>query len=119
MRTTTGLVILVRGLPGVGKSTVADMLRARLAPAVRVNEDTIRYLALPRDFTDVTVIRAQFACADLAKSYALSGAAAIIDGVMADRDVVGVTVPGVHCHCRSQRHAASKWRARQPGPASR
>ncbi|MGI9001653.1 MAG: histidine phosphatase family protein [Pseudonocardia sp.] len=92
MGTDTGLVVLLRGLPGVGKSTVANLLRDRLAPAVRVNEDTVRYLALPRDLTDETVVRAQLACADLARAYAVTGANAIIDGVLGDRAVVEAMV---------------------------
>ena len=87
-----GQVIILRGLPGVGKSTVADALRDRLRPAVRVNEDTIRYLALPRDLTDESVGRAQNACAELARVYAASGATAIIDGVLADRTSVEAIV---------------------------
>lgn len=83
-----GQVIILRGLPGVGKSTVADILRDKLRPAVRVNEDTIRYLALPRDLSDDSVVRAQNADAELARAYATSGATAIIDGVLADRTVI-------------------------------
>ncbi|MGH3936175.1 MAG: histidine phosphatase family protein [Pseudonocardiaceae bacterium] len=92
MSTDTGLVVLLRGLPGVGKSTVADLLRDRLAPAVRVNEDTMRYLALPRDLTTESIARAQLACADLARAYAVTGATAIIDGVLDDRAVVEAMV---------------------------
>ncbi|MGH3941047.1 MAG: histidine phosphatase family protein [Pseudonocardiaceae bacterium] len=92
MGTDTGLVVLLRGLPGVGKSTVANLLRDRLAPAVRVNEDTMRYLALPRDLTVESVVRAQFACADLARAYAVTGANAIVDGVLGDRAVVEAMV---------------------------
>jgi broad specificity phosphatase PhoE/predicted kinase len=88
MGTDSGLVVILRGLPGVGKSTVANLLRDRLSPAVRINEDTVRYLALPRDLTTEGVVRAQMACADLAKAYATSGAAAIIDGVLSDHSVV-------------------------------
>lgn len=76
----------------MGKSTVADVLRDRLRPAVRVNEDTIRYLALPRDLTDDSVVRAQTAGAELARAYAASGATAIIDGVLAGRTVVEAIV---------------------------
>lgn len=92
MGTDTGLVVLLRGLPGVGKSTVANLLRDRLAPAVRINEDTMRYLALPRDLTTESVVRAELACADLARAYAVTGANAIVDGVFDDRAVVEAMV---------------------------
>ncbi|MGH3568272.1 MAG: histidine phosphatase family protein [Pseudonocardia sp.] len=92
MGADAGLVVLLRGLPGVGKSTVANLLRDRLAPAVRVNEDTVRYLALPRDLTTESIVRAQLACADLARAYAVTGANAIIDGVFDDRAVVEAMV---------------------------
>jgi probable phosphoglycerate mutase len=74
----------LRGLPGIGKTTVAALLRNRLAPAVRVSVDTIRYLAQPRDLGDGTVHAGEAASAALARSYAMAGYTAIVDGVFAD-----------------------------------
>jgi broad specificity phosphatase PhoE/chloramphenicol 3-O-phosphotransferase len=86
-------VILIRGLPGVGKTTIAALLRDRLQPAVLISVDTIRYLAVPRDLTDLTVGRAELACAALARGYAEQGVTAIVEGVMADTEVL-VTMVG-------------------------
>lgn len=81
-------VILLRGLPGIGKTTVAALLRDRLAPAVRVSVDTIRYLARPRDLSDMTVHAGEAASAALAESYAMDGFTVILEGVFADIDTL-------------------------------
>jgi broad specificity phosphatase PhoE/predicted kinase len=81
-------LIIIRGLPGVGKTTVSAVLRDRLAPAVRISIDTIRYLAWPRDLTLATISKAEIAAADLAISYVRQGATAIVEGVMTDRIVL-------------------------------
>lgn len=81
-------LIVLRGLPGVGKTTVAAVLRDRLAPAVRISVDTIRYLAWPRDLSLATISKAEIAAADLAISYVRQGATAIVEGVMADQTVL-------------------------------
>jgi broad specificity phosphatase PhoE/predicted kinase len=81
-------LIILRGLPGVGKTTVSAVLRDRLAPAVRVSVDTIRYLAWPRDLSLDTISKAEIAATDLAISYVQQGATAIVEGVMADRTVL-------------------------------
>lgn len=79
-----GTVILLRGLPGIGKTTVSAILRDRLAPAVRVSVDTIRYLARPRDLTDETIHLGEAAAAAVAETYAAEGFTAIVDGVFAE-----------------------------------
>lgn len=81
-------LIIIRGLPGVGKTTVSAVLRDRLAPAVRISIDTIRYLAWPRDLSLATISQAEIAAADLAISYVRQGTTAIVEGVMADRIVL-------------------------------
>lgn len=81
-------LIIIRGLPGVGKTTVSALLRDRLAPAVRISIDTIRYLAWPRDLSLATISKAEIAAADLAISYFRQGASAIVEGVIADQIVL-------------------------------
>ncbi len=81
-------VVIIRGLPGVGKTSISSLLRDWLQPAVLVSVDTIRYLALPRDLTDVTIGRAELACASLARGYAEQGVTAIVEGVLADTEIV-------------------------------
>ncbi|MGL4340598.1 MAG: AAA family ATPase [Rhodoglobus sp.] len=76
--------ILIRGLPGTGKTTTAALLRDALTPSVRVSQDAIRYLAQPRDFTQFTLEASERACFDLAQSYFLSGFLPVIDGVFED-----------------------------------
>jgi broad specificity phosphatase PhoE/predicted kinase len=87
-----GIVVVLRGLPGVGKTTIAALIRDRLAPAVRVNIDTIRYLAMPRLLDTATIAQGELAAAELARSYAEQGVNAIIDGVMLEPDTLGSVV---------------------------
>ena len=53
-------------------------------PAVRVSNDSVRYMAQPRDFTSFTLEASERACLDLAISYCDSGFLPILDGVYAD-----------------------------------
>lgn len=78
------LAVLIRGLPGTGKTTTAALLRDVLAPSVRVSNDSVRYLAHPRDFTEFTLAASEIACLDLALSYCDSGFLPIVDGVFED-----------------------------------
>ncbi|WJK33728.1 histidine phosphatase family protein [Solwaraspora sp. WMMA2065] len=76
--------LLLRGLPGTGKTTTAALLRNALNPAVRVSNDSVRYMAQPRDFAAFTLDASERACFDLALSYHDSGFTPIVDGVFED-----------------------------------
>ncbi|WP_173019452.1 histidine phosphatase family protein [Streptomyces alkaliphilus] len=78
------VALLLRGLPNSGKTTTAALLRNRLAPAVRVSNDSVRYMAQPRDFREFTIEASEVGCLDLAISYVESGFTAVIDGVFED-----------------------------------
>ncbi|MFD7668418.1 histidine phosphatase family protein [Streptomyces sp. NPDC059788] len=80
------IALLLRGLPGTGKTTTAALLRNALVPSVRVSNDSVRYMAQPRDFSDFTLKASEAACVDLAVSYLDSGFTAVIDGVYEDID---------------------------------
>lgn len=80
------IAVLIRGLPGTGKSTTAALLRDALPPSVRVSNDSVRYMAQPRDFTAFTLEASERACIDLALSYDDSGFLPILDGVYEDTD---------------------------------
>ena len=59
------MAILLRGLPGSGKTTTAALLRDALSPSVRVSDDSVRYMAHPRDFTALTLEASERACIKL------------------------------------------------------
>lgn len=80
--------VLIRGLPGTGKTTTAALLRDVLNPAVRVSNDSVRYMAQPRDFTTFTLEASERACLDLAISYCDSGFLPILDGVYEDTELL-------------------------------
>lgn len=76
-------VVILRGLPGVGKTSVAVALRERLTPCVRLNVDTLRYFVSPRQLTGDQLLAAKLAAARMAVEYARLGTHAIIDSVFA------------------------------------
>ncbi|QQQ79205.1 histidine phosphatase family protein [Saccharothrix sp. 6-C] len=78
--------VLIRGLPGTGKTTTTALLRDALPPSVRVSNDSVRYMAHPRDFTAFTLEASELACLDLALSYCDSGFLPVVDGVFEDVD---------------------------------
>ncbi|MYU51722.1 MULTISPECIES: histidine phosphatase family protein [Streptomyces] len=80
------IALLLRGLPGSGKTTTAALLRDSLVPAVRISNDSVRYMARPRDFSDFTLVASELGCLDLALSYLDSGFTPVIDGVFEDVD---------------------------------
>jgi len=84
--------VILRGVPGVGKTSVALGLRERLSPAIRLSIDTIRYFATPRQLTDAQLLAAKRGAAHLAVEYARIGMLPIIDSVFEDRLVLGETV---------------------------
>lgn len=89
-------VVLLRGLPGIGKTTVAAMLRERTVPSVRVSVDTVRYFAAPRDLSEKTIEAAERAAAALAMSYAGDGFTAFVEGVFANLDTVNAITGELH-----------------------
>ncbi|MFI9081880.1 histidine phosphatase family protein [Streptomyces sioyaensis] len=84
MASMNNIALLLRGLPGIGKTTTASLLRNALLPAVRVSNDSVRYMAQPRDFSGFTLKASEAACIDLAVSYLDSGFTPVIDGVFDD-----------------------------------
>lgn len=79
-------IILLRGVPGAGKSTTSALIRDALQPAVRVSNDDIRYLAKPRDFSAFTLTTSEDACIELAATYVERGFNAVVDGVFYDTE---------------------------------
>lgn len=95
------VAVLVRGLPGTGKTTTAALVRDALPPSVRVSNDSVRYMAHPRDFSAFTVEASELACMDLALSYCESGFVPVIDGVFTDVDfLAGQVVRFARRGCR-------------------
>ncbi|MGL5262998.1 MAG: hypothetical protein ACRDAI_00215, partial [Candidatus Rhabdochlamydia sp.] len=44
-------ILILRGPPASGKTSVSLILRHKLSPAVRLSIDVLRYLVTPRDFS--------------------------------------------------------------------
>ncbi|MGW4250393.1 histidine phosphatase family protein [Streptomyces californicus] len=82
----SSFALLLRGLPNSGKTTTAALLRNALKPSVRISNDSVRYMAQPRDFSDFTLVASELGCLDLASSYLESGFVPVIDGVFEDVD---------------------------------
>ena len=82
------MIILLRGVPGTGKTTTSALIRDRLIPAVRVCNDDIRYLAAPRDFSAFSLGTSEEACFALASTYAHNGLTPVIDGVFEDIEML-------------------------------
>lgn len=55
-----------------------------MPPSVRVSDDSVRYMAHPKDFTAFTLEASKIACMELALSYCDSGFLPILDGVFED-----------------------------------
>ncbi len=85
-----GTALLLRGLPGAGKTTTAVLLRKTLVPSVEVSNDSVRYMARPHDFTSFTIRASELACVEFALSYLESGFTPVIDGVFHDLDFLEV-----------------------------
>ncbi len=77
-------LIVLRGPPACGKTTVAHLLRERLAPAIRLSVDALRYLGLPRVLTPEDLRAAEAGAVDLALRELGRGRTAIVDSVFDD-----------------------------------
>src|SRR5882757_75318 len=82
------VVIILRGPPGTGKTTSALLLRDRLAPAVRLSIDTLRYFAYPRLLNNKYLRAAKVAAARMAVDYAAIGLSSILESVFMEVDIL-------------------------------
>lgn len=94
---TVPTVIVLRGLPGVGKTTLSAIIRERLDFSIRISDDDIRFLARPKDLSAFTIDVSEKACLDLAASYALNGFTPIVDGVFINTQVLDEGIEKLHC----------------------
>ena len=84
----TPIVIILRGAPGVGKTSTTLLLREKLAPAARISVDTLRYFVSPKKLTAEQLRVAKLNSAKLAVGYAESGISSIIESVFENEQII-------------------------------
>ena len=93
-----GNIILLRGPSGVGKSTIAMLLRERCAPAIRLDIDALRYLTSPRLLTNEHLQLAELGGLDMLLRYARSGFNVICDSVFQDDGTLSLVIENTIPH---------------------
>lgn len=77
-------IIILRGLPGVGKTTIAQEIKRRLIPCAHFPVDAIRDFASPRTFDPDVLQASKLSALDMALRYANKGYNTIIESVFED-----------------------------------
>lgn len=81
-------VIILRGLPGVGKTSTSLVLKEKLAPAAGISIDVLRSFVTPRLLIPDHLRVAKLTAAHMAAGYAEVGTSSIIDSVFEDERVL-------------------------------
>ncbi len=71
--------IILRGLPGSGKTSLSEELHRQLAPSILVCVDSVRSFVLPRELTQSQLWAGEVGAAHLAIPYASLGMHVIIE----------------------------------------
>lgn len=77
-------IFILRGPPGVGKTTIAQEIQRRLTPCAHFPVDAIRDFALPRTFDPEVLQAAKLSAFDMALRYADRGYSSVIESVFED-----------------------------------
>lgn len=80
-RTHDPIVVILRGPPGSGKTSVSLALRDQLVPAARLSIDVLRYMVVPRLLSADQLRVAKLNAARMAIGYASFGISSVIDSV--------------------------------------
>lgn len=83
-----GNIILLRGPSGIGKSTIAMLLRERCIPAIRLDFDSLRYLTTPRFISVKHQQLAELGALDMLIRYARAGFNVVCDSVFQDENIL-------------------------------
>lgn len=81
-------IIILRGPPASGKTSVSLILRDKFAPAARISIDVLRYLVTPRNFSIELLRTIKLNAAILAASYAQQGISSIIESAFTSKEIL-------------------------------
>lgn len=81
-------IVILRGPPASGKTSVSLVLREKLQPVARINIDSMRYMVTPRNFSPKFLRAIKLNSARLAVGYAQEGISSVIDSAFTDPQIV-------------------------------
>ncbi len=91
-------ILILRGPPASGKTSVSLILRHKLSPAVRLSIDVLRYLVTPRDFS-IQLLRAiKINAARTAASFAEQGISSIIESAFVSKEIIDEMCSIIHSY---------------------
>ncbi len=91
-------ILILRGPPASGKTSVSLVLRDKLAPAARIDIDVLRYLVTPRDFS-IELLRAiKLNAARIAASFAEQGISSIIESAFVSKEIIDEMCSIIHSY---------------------
>lgn len=81
-------IIILRGPPASGKTSVSLVLRDQLTPAARLSIDVLRYLVTPRNLSTELLRAIKINAANVAVSFAQQGISSIIESTFVSKEII-------------------------------